>query len=175
MLYKPVAWFPQRSVCVTLGRLHEQSGRYRALTRPINGATAASCSPYFRGNKPAQPGLEIYQWDSQIIVHTPKTGLYLVGRRHVPASTFPTGRARAASRLPAATTLTASCVGGPRQFPSHRSVQPVYGFPRSSHSRSHPGWRRDVSSSDGSGESGKVQDQERGWPFAFSVLVVLTF
>jgi hypothetical protein len=37
-------------------------GRYLALTPPINGATAASGSPYFT----QQPGQKLYQWDSQV-------------------------------------------------------------------------------------------------------------
>jgi hypothetical protein len=37
-------------------------GRYLALTPPINGATAATGSPYFTQS----PGQKLYQWDSQL-------------------------------------------------------------------------------------------------------------
>ena len=37
-------------------------GRYLALLPPINGATAATGTPYFTAN----PGQKLYQWDTQL-------------------------------------------------------------------------------------------------------------
>ena len=44
------------------GGFMNNPGRYLALTPPINGATAASGSPYFT----QQPGQKLYQWDTQL-------------------------------------------------------------------------------------------------------------
>src|SRR3984885_1912797 len=44
------------------GGFMNNPGRYLALTPPINGATAATGSPYFT----QQPGQKLYQWDSQV-------------------------------------------------------------------------------------------------------------
>jgi hypothetical protein len=46
------------------GGFMNNSGRYLALTPPINGATAATGSPYFT----QQPGQKLYQWDTQLNV-----------------------------------------------------------------------------------------------------------
>lgn len=57
------AWFHNDLYAVTLGGgFMNNPGRYLALTPPINGATAASGSPYFT----QQPGQKLYQWDTQL-------------------------------------------------------------------------------------------------------------
>ena len=62
MLYNR-AWFHNDLYAVTLGGgFMNNPGRYLALTPPINGATAASGSPYFT----QQPGQKLYQWDTQL-------------------------------------------------------------------------------------------------------------
>jgi hypothetical protein len=62
MLYDRT-WFHNDLYAVTLGGgFMNNPGRYLALTPPINGATAASGSPYFT----QQPGQKLYQWDSQL-------------------------------------------------------------------------------------------------------------
>jgi hypothetical protein len=62
MLYDRT-WFRHDLFAVTIGGgFMNNPGRYLALTPPINGATAASGSPYFT----QQPGQKLYQWDSQI-------------------------------------------------------------------------------------------------------------
>ena len=62
MLYNR-AWFHSDLYAVTLGGgFMNNPGRYLALTPPINGATAASGSPYFT----QQPGQKLFQWDTQL-------------------------------------------------------------------------------------------------------------
>jgi hypothetical protein len=62
MLYDRT-WFHNDLYAVTIGGgFMNNPGRYLALTPPINGATAASGSPYFT----QQPGQKLYQWDSQL-------------------------------------------------------------------------------------------------------------
>jgi Putative beta-barrel porin-2, OmpL-like. bbp2 len=62
MLYDRT-WFHNDLYAITIGGgFMNNPGRYLALTPPINGATAASGSPYFT----QQPGQKLYQWDSQI-------------------------------------------------------------------------------------------------------------
>jgi hypothetical protein len=62
MLYDRT-WFHNDLYAVTLGGgFMNNPGRYLALTPPINGATAASGSPYFT----QAPGQKLYQWDSQL-------------------------------------------------------------------------------------------------------------
>jgi Putative beta-barrel porin-2, OmpL-like. bbp2/Carboxypeptidase regulatory-like domain len=62
MLYDRT-WFHADLYAVTLGGgFMNNPGRYLALTPPINGATAASGSPYFT----QQPGQKLYQWDTQL-------------------------------------------------------------------------------------------------------------
>jgi hypothetical protein len=56
-------WFDHDLYAVTLGAgFMNNPGRYLALLPPINGATAASGSPYFTEN----PGQKLYQWDTQL-------------------------------------------------------------------------------------------------------------
>jgi hypothetical protein len=62
MLYDRT-WFNNDLYAVTFGGgFMNNPGRYLALTPPINGATAATDSPYFT----QQPGQKLYQWDSQL-------------------------------------------------------------------------------------------------------------
>jgi hypothetical protein len=64
MLYDRT-WMHNDLYAVTLGGgFMNNPGRYLALTPPINGATAASSSPYFT----QAPGQKLYQWDSQLNV-----------------------------------------------------------------------------------------------------------
>jgi Putative beta-barrel porin-2, OmpL-like. bbp2/Carboxypeptidase regulatory-like domain len=62
MLYDRT-WFRNDLYAVTIGGgFMNNPGRYLALTPPINGATAASGSPYFT----QQPGQKLFQWDTQL-------------------------------------------------------------------------------------------------------------
>jgi hypothetical protein len=62
MLYDRT-WFDKDIYAVTLGGgFMNNPGRYLALVPPINGATAASGTPYFTEN----PGQKLYQWDMQL-------------------------------------------------------------------------------------------------------------
>ena len=62
MLYNRT-WFAHDRYAVTLGGgFMNNPGRYLALVPPINGATAASGTPYFTEN----PGQKLYQWDAQL-------------------------------------------------------------------------------------------------------------
>ena len=62
MLYNRV-WFDRNFFAVTLGGgFMNNPGRYLTLLPPINGATAATGTPYFTEN----PGQSIYQWDTQL-------------------------------------------------------------------------------------------------------------
>jgi hypothetical protein len=62
MLYDR-AWFDHNLYAVTLGGgFMNNPGRYLTLVPPINGATAATGTPYFTEN----PGQKIYQWDMQL-------------------------------------------------------------------------------------------------------------
>jgi len=62
MLYDRT-WFHSDLFAVTVGGgFMNNPGRYLALTPPINGATAASGSPYFT----QAPGQKLFQWDSQL-------------------------------------------------------------------------------------------------------------
>ena len=62
MLYDRT-WFHDDLYAVTVGGgFMNNPGRYLALTPPINGATAATGSPYFT----QAPGQKLFQWDSQL-------------------------------------------------------------------------------------------------------------
>ena len=62
MLYDRT-WFHSDLYAVTIGGgFMNNPGRYLALTPPINGATAATGSPYFT----QQPGQRLFQWDTQL-------------------------------------------------------------------------------------------------------------
>jgi hypothetical protein len=72
MLYNRI-WFDRDLFAVTLGGgAMNNPGRYLALLPPINGATAATGSPYFTTN----PGQNLYQWDTQLnLQYMPKPWL----------------------------------------------------------------------------------------------------
>ena len=56
-------WWDHNQFAVTLGGgFMNNPGRYLALVPPINGATAATGTPYFTEN----PGQKLYQWDMQL-------------------------------------------------------------------------------------------------------------
>jgi hypothetical protein len=56
-------WFDHDLFAVTVGSgFMNNPGRYLALVPPINGATAATGSPYFTEN----PGQKLFQWDADI-------------------------------------------------------------------------------------------------------------
>ncbi|HEY6484562.1 MAG TPA: TonB-dependent receptor [Steroidobacteraceae bacterium] len=56
-------WFDHDRYAVTIGGgFMNNPGRYLALLPPINGATAATGSPYFSEN----PGQKLFQWDTQL-------------------------------------------------------------------------------------------------------------
>jgi hypothetical protein len=62
MLYDRT-WFDHNLYAVTIGGgFMNNPGRYLALTPPINGATAATGTPYWTQN----PGQKVYQWDTQL-------------------------------------------------------------------------------------------------------------
>jgi Putative beta-barrel porin-2, OmpL-like. bbp2/Carboxypeptidase regulatory-like domain len=62
MLYDRT-WFHDDLYAVTVGGgFMNNPGRYLALTPPINGATAATGSPYFT----QAPGQQLFQWDTQL-------------------------------------------------------------------------------------------------------------
>jgi hypothetical protein len=62
MLYDRT-WFRDNLYAVTVGGgFMDNPGRYLALTPPINGATAATGSPYFT----QAPGQKLFQWDTQL-------------------------------------------------------------------------------------------------------------
>jgi hypothetical protein len=56
-------WFNNNLYAVTIGGgFMNNPGRYLALVPPINGATAATGTPYFTEN----PGQKLFQWDTQL-------------------------------------------------------------------------------------------------------------
>jgi Putative beta-barrel porin-2, OmpL-like. bbp2/Carboxypeptidase regulatory-like domain len=56
-------WWNNNIYAVTLGGgFMDNPGRYLALVPPINGATAATGTPYFTEN----PGQKLFQWDAQL-------------------------------------------------------------------------------------------------------------
>jgi hypothetical protein len=62
MLYDRT-WFHDGLYAITVGGgFMNNPGRYLALTPPINGATAATGSPYFT----QAPGQQLFQWDAQL-------------------------------------------------------------------------------------------------------------
>jgi hypothetical protein len=66
-------WFAQDLYALTIGGgFMNNPGRYLALLPPINGATAATGTPYFTEN----PGQKLYQWDLQLnFQYMPRTWL----------------------------------------------------------------------------------------------------
>ena len=128
MLYDRT-WFHNDLYAVTLGGgFMNNPGRYLALTPPINGATAASGSPYFT----QQPGQKLYQWDSQLnFQYMPNdwiTWWTEATFRHSRRAVL-VGR-RAASRRPGGNNGSpASCVGGGANPHSPASATRATGFP----------------------------------------------
>jgi hypothetical protein len=91
MLYDRL-WFHKDLFAITLGGGEMSNwGRYLTLLPPINGATAASGSPYFTEN----PGQRAHMWDSTVTLHyMPKqyiTWWLEAGYRHADIPYF-TGR-----------------------------------------------------------------------------------
>jgi hypothetical protein len=86
-------------------------GRYLALTPPINGATAASGSPYFT----QQPGQKLYQWDSQInFQYMPKNWITWWTEGTFRHSSVPYWSGQGGVTPPGGNNGSpASCVGGP--------------------------------------------------------------
>jgi Putative beta-barrel porin-2, OmpL-like. bbp2/Carboxypeptidase regulatory-like domain len=82
MLYNRI-WFDRDLLAVTIGGgVMDNPGRYLTLLPPINGATAATGTPYFTEN----PGQHAYMWDSTInLQYMPKQWITWwgeVGFRH---------------------------------------------------------------------------------------------
>ena len=92
MLYNR-AWFHNDLYAITSGGgFMNNPGRYLALTPPINGATAATGSPYFT----QQPGQKLFQWDTQLNFQScPQTGSPGGRRRRFATPTCRTGREQA--------------------------------------------------------------------------------
>jgi hypothetical protein len=62
MAYNRIWWDHDRLALTLGGGFMNNPGRYLALVPPINGATAASGTPYWTEN----PGQKLYQWDAQL-------------------------------------------------------------------------------------------------------------
>jgi hypothetical protein len=82
MLYNRI-WFDRDLLAVTIGGgMMNNPGRYLTLLPPINGATAATGTPYFTEN----PGQHAYMWDSTLnLQYMPKQWITWwgeVGFRH---------------------------------------------------------------------------------------------
>jgi hypothetical protein len=110
MLYDRT-WFHNDLYAVTLGGgFMNNPGRYLALTPPINGATAASGSPYFT----QQPGQKLYQWDTQLnLQYMPKDWITWWTEATFRHSSVPYWSGPGGVTPPGGNTGTpASCVGG---------------------------------------------------------------
>jgi hypothetical protein len=111
MLYDRT-WFHNDLYAVTVGGgFMNNPGRYLALTPPINGATAASGSPYFT----QQPGQKLYQWDSQInFQYMPKNWITWWAETTFRHSSVPYWSGQGGITPPGGNNgAPASCVGGP--------------------------------------------------------------
>jgi hypothetical protein len=111
MLYDRT-WFHNDLYAITIGGgFMNNPGRYLALTPPINGATAASGSPYFT----QQPGQKLYQWDSQInFQYMPKDWITWWTEGTFRHSSVPYWSGQGGITPPGGNTGSpASCVGGP--------------------------------------------------------------
>jgi hypothetical protein len=135
-------WFNHDLYAITIGGgFMNNPGRYLALTPPINGATAATGSPYFT----QQPGQKLYQWDTQLnFQYMPKdwiTWWTEVTFRHSDVPYW-TGSGGMTPPLSGGTTgnsgLPSACVGDPANsttgqcpagdwFPDLRTREVVYG------------------------------------------------
>ncbi len=110
MLYDRT-WFHNDLYAVTIGGgFMNNPGRYLALTPPINGATAASGSPYFT----QQPGQKLYQWDTQVnMQYMPKDWITWWTEATFRHSSVPYWSGSGGVTPPGGNTGTpASCVGG---------------------------------------------------------------
>jgi hypothetical protein len=110
MLYNR-AWFHNDLYAVTLGGgFMNNPGRYLALTPPINGATAASGSPYFT----QQPGQKLFQWDTQLnLQYMPKDWITWWTETTFRHSNVPYWSGQGGVTPPGGNTgAPASCVGG---------------------------------------------------------------
>src|SRR5271163_2282462 len=111
MLYDRT-WFHSDLYALTVGGgFMNNPGRYLALTPPINGATAASGSPYFT----QQPGQKLYQWDSQInFQYMPKDWITWWAETTFRHSSVPYWSGEGGITPPGGNNGSpASCVGGP--------------------------------------------------------------
>jgi hypothetical protein len=110
MLYNR-AWFHDDLYAVTLGGgFMNNPGRYLALTPPINGATAATGSPYFT----QQPGQRLFQWDTQLnLQYMPKDWITWWTEATFRHSSVPYWSGSGGVTPPGGNTGSpASCVGG---------------------------------------------------------------
>src|SRR5579862_2998223 len=72
MAYNRIWWDHDRMAVTFGGGFMNNPGRYLALVPPINGATAATGTPYWTEN----PGQKLYQWDMQLnLQYMPKDWL----------------------------------------------------------------------------------------------------
>jgi hypothetical protein len=104
-------WFDNDLYAVTFGGgFMNNPGRYLALTPPINGATAASGSPYFT----QQPGQKLYQWDTQLnLQYMPKDWITWWTEATFRHSSVPYWSGSGGVTPPGGNTGSpASCVGG---------------------------------------------------------------
>jgi Putative beta-barrel porin-2, OmpL-like. bbp2/Carboxypeptidase regulatory-like domain len=110
MLYDRT-WFHNDLYAVTIGGgFMNNPGRYLALTPPIDGATAASGSPYFT----QQPGQRLFQWDTQInLQYMPKDWITWWTEATFRHSSVPYWSGSGGVTPPGGNTGTpATCVGG---------------------------------------------------------------
>jgi hypothetical protein len=110
MLYDRT-WFKNDLYAVTLGGgFMNNPGRYLALTPPINGATAATGSPYFT----QQPGQKLFQWDTQLnLQYMPKDWITWWTEATFRHSSVPYWSGSGGVTPPGGNTGTpTSCVGG---------------------------------------------------------------
>ncbi len=110
MLYDRT-WFRDDLYAVTIGGgFMNNPGRYLALTPPINGATAATGSPYFT----QQPGQKLYQWDTQLnLQYMPKDWITWWTEATFRHSSVPYWSGSGGVTPPGGNTGTpGSCVGG---------------------------------------------------------------
>jgi hypothetical protein len=110
MLYDRT-WLHNDLYAVTIGGgFMNNPGRYLALTPPINGATAATGSPYFT----QQPGQKLYQWDTQLnLQYMPKDWITWWTEATFRHSSVPYWSGSGGVTPPGGNTGSpASCVGG---------------------------------------------------------------
>src|ERR1700691_1946351 len=136
MLYDRT-WFHNDLYAVTLGGgFMNNPGRYLALTPPINGATAASGSPYFT----QQPGQKLYQWDSQLnLQYMPKNWITWWSETTLRHSSVPYWTGEGGITPPGGNSgAPGSCVGSPANpltgqcgvgdwFPDLRTREVIWG------------------------------------------------